>query len=263
MKILSWLLAALLLSQLAKADPSALPETYQESDWFYRIVSHFFDVGASIEKLGVKVYACRLENGPTPVNHRAIGACLLESADYTFKTHKSATIWIWVLNSEGQYLPPAKMEWKNTHTGWFNFASEFLFLARDKGRQRRSSGFVHNANSSKEVEDCEVTRTTETDLGNFIGDLVITVPPGRKVSEYFVITALDLINVEKLTLNAKMPFYQNRKKNYKISATLLDRKAETISVSLFTDFNLITQRDYCASGTITTTGRLPIALVKP
>ncbi len=263
MKLLSWLVAALLLTQISKADPSSLPDSFQEADLFYRIVSHFFDVGASIEKLGVKVYACRLENGPTSVNHREIGACLLESADYTFKTHRPSTIWIWVLNSQGQYLPPAKMEWRNTHSGWFNFVSEFLYLSRDHGGQRKKYGLVPNANSSLESGDCEAARSTETDLGNFIGDLVITVPKGRKVSEYFVFTALDSIDVNTLTLNAKMPFYQNRKKTYKINATLLDRQAETVSVSIFTDFNLVTQRDYCANGTITTTGRLPISLVKP
>ncbi len=263
MRILSWLVAALLLTQFSKADPSALPETFQDPDLFYRIASHFFDLGASLEKLGVNVYACRLENGPNPVNHRAISACLLESVDYTFKTHRPSTIWIWVLNSQGQYLPPAKMEWRNTHTGWFNFVSEFLYLSRDKGGQRKRVGLVPGASSSVDSDDCKATRSTEGDLGNFIGDLVITVPKGRKVSEYFFITVLDSIDVSKLTLNAKMPFYQNRKKTYKISATLLDRQSETVSVSIFTDFNLITQRDYCADGTIATTGRLPISLVKP
>lgn len=197
--------------------------------------------------MGVQVYACRLENSAVAVSYHGIGQCLFESLKYNFKKKKSSTVLFWVLNKEGQYLPPLKLEWKNTHTGWWKFSNEFLFLALE-GLQGR---FIKKEDiylSNREKGTCLVAEIPNRDLGNFIGDLTLTIPKGRRLTEYFNVSALEHVRTERVSLSVRVPFYLNKKRAYKAKIAYTSDKAEIIEISVLTNFNLITQRDFCISG---------------
>ncbi|GEM_PF-2709300 len=256
MKTLSWLLATLFLSPLAMAVLAdgpvftpAIPTAFDEASKVYRFVSGaVLDVDQILTEIGIKVYACKLDNR-TSQNYRGVGACIYESANYTFKEKQSSVIWLWVLNSEGKYLPPLKLEWKTSHTSWGALGGEFIFLSFENffGRFiRKVNRVVKDEGSSA----CSVGSPTDRDLGNFIGDISITFPKGRKVSEYFVIEKLDGLNVEQISMHTTTPFYLNKKRAYKVQATVKSDRSEYLHISMLTNFNLVSQRDSCFKGSL-------------
>ncbi len=258
----SWLLATLFLSQIVLAEAESVPVTFQDPTKIYSFMqSRVFDIDSMLEKIGITAYACRLQNGEKNIDHRGIGACIYESANYTFKEKMPSTILLWILNDQGQYLPPVKMVWKTSQTGWFSAGQEFLYLSFES----IMSIFVKNSlnlKSEKAGEDCSVERDTRTDLGNILGDLEISIPKGRKISDYFKITKLDFLDTQKISLSTKMPFYLNKKRSYKVTGILLNDKSEMIHVSLFTNFNLVKSRDFCLASALKTEFN-PLGLVRP
>lgn len=253
MKVSSWLLATLFLSSLLQAAPTtaadAPPTVFDEAGKTYRFVQYFiFDVDKILNDVGIRVHACRLENGPT-INYTGVGACIYESAKYTFETKKSSRIWLWVLNEHGQYLPPVLLEWKNTHRGFFSLGGEFIFLSFEKslGRFTRKKNRVE---SDAGQSTCTVSNPTDRDMGNFIGDLSITIPKGRKISEYFLLNQLDGFDAEKVTLHTTTPFYLNKQRAYKVTAIVQNGQQESLQLSLLTNYNLTTQRNSCFKGSL-------------
>lgn len=252
MKLLRWLLATLFLSPLSMAvpfDPMAPPSSYDKVSGSYRFVqSSIFDIDDMLRNLGINVYACRLDNG-SAISHPGVGACLYDSARYTFKEKRASKIWVWVLNEQNQYLPPLILEWKNTHTGWFKFGGEFLFLSFENilGQITKKANRVV---SQQGASTCTTMTPADQDLGNFIGDLTITVPKGRKVSEYFVLKNVDGLDAEKILIHASTPYYLNKKRAYKIKATVLNGQQEGIEISMLTNYNLISRREACFKGSL-------------
>lgn len=255
MKILSWLLATLFLSPLtiavfgeyAKADPP--PSTFNQTSRMYRFARlTIVDLDKMLAELGIKVYACRLDNGSIQ-RYRGVGACLYESVNYTFKEERSSTIWLWVLNEKNQYLPPLKLEWKTRHTNWPDLIGEFAFLSFENilGHFAKKSNQVV---SEKGASACTTKISSVRDLGNFIGDILITFPKGRKVSEYFVIKKLDGLDVHRISLHATTPFFLNKKRAYKIQATVQSDNSESLHIVMLTNFNLVSRRDSCFKGSI-------------
>lgn len=256
MKTLSWLLATLFLSPLAMAvvtDGSpfepAIPAAFDEASKVYRFVSSaVFDVDKILNEIGIKVYACKLDNS-TSKNYRGVGACIYDSANYTFKEKRPSIIWLWVLNSEGKYLPPLKLEWKTSHKGWGALGSEFIFLSFENFFGRFTSK-VNRVVSEEGSSTCTASNPTDRDLGNFIGDISITFPKGRKISEYFMIEKLDGLNAEQISMHATTPFYLNKKRAYKVQATVRSDRSEYLHISMLTNFNLVSQRDSCIKGSL-------------
>lgn len=251
MNIASWLIATLFLTIPTLGDSNVPPSAYDKTSILYRLIQGaIFDIDSSLTEAGIKVHACRTNMEEAIASHPGIGACLYEAANYTFKTKKSATISLWVLNAQGQYLPPLKLEWKNTHTGWFTFGGEFLFMSFENFfgtmvKQTHNITAVPNQDSTS----CRIAQLPSSDLGNFIGNLVITIPKGRKISEYFVFTKLDGTNAESISIQAKMPSYINKKRTYQMRGQILSDQMEVIEISLVTNYNLISRRDACLSGT--------------
>lgn len=250
---MSRFLAALFLSSLLNAAPTttndAPPTSFVDASKTYRIIqSAIIDIDKMLKDAGIRVHSCRLENG-TPVNYPGAGACIYESLKYTFKDKKPSRVWLWVLNEQGQYLPPVLLEWKNSHTGIFGLAGEFVFLSFENffGHLIKKTNKVVTENGKS---TCTVSDPMDRDLGNFIGDISITIPKGRSVSEYFIIDSLDGFSAEKVNLSAKTPFYLNKKRAYKITAIVQNAKQESISISMLTNYNLVSQRDSCFKGSI-------------
>jgi hypothetical protein len=244
------LLSLLLFTQASFAAEAELPQTYDKQRVLYFLIRHIaFDVDEILEEMGMKVYACRLENSGKAINYRGVGPCLYDSMNYTFKEKKSSTVWVWVLNDQNQYLPPLKIEWKHSHSGFFKFISEFLFLTFEESYSKRVKD-IQNVLPISQDKKCKVASLPNQDLGNFIGDLVITIPKGRHISEYLKFDALKRIDTQKLSINAKVPFYLNKKRAYQVSANYQNPQQETLSVSILTDFNMVTPRKFCLSGNV-------------
>ncbi|MBL7555913.1 MAG: hypothetical protein JNM24_08845 [Bdellovibrionaceae bacterium] len=254
MKTLSWLLATLFLSPLAMAvlaegPAPALPTSFDKASKVYRFVSSaVFDIDKILTEIGINVYACKLDNS-TSKSYRGVGACIYGSANYTFKEKKPSIFWLWVINPEGKYLPPLKLEWKTGHKDWGSLGGEFAFLSFENffGRFTRK---INRVVSEEGSSACTTSSPTDRDLGNFIGDISITFPKGHKVSEYFVIEKLDGLNAEQINMHAATPFYLNKKRAYKVQATIKSDGSEYLHISMLTNFNLVSQRDSCFKGSL-------------
>lgn len=258
MKMLSWLLATLFLSPLLLSAPTtaadAPPNAYNEASRTYRFISSFIvDIDKMLKELGIKVHSCRLENG-APVNFPGVGACVYESVKYTFEHKQASRIWLWVLNDQGQYLPPLLLEWRNTHLGLFKLGGEFIFLSFENffGNLTRKANRV---TSETGKSTCSVASSNDRDLGNFIGDISITIPKGHKISEYFILNNIDGFDAEKITIHATTPFYLNKQRAYKITAIVQNGQRESIQVSMLTNYNLISQRESCFKGSLEHKGK--------
>jgi len=255
MKTLSWLVATLFLSPLAmaaltdEAIASNPPKAFDKTSRVYQFISKAVDVDAILNEIGIRVYACRLENSPTPITYPGVAACIYASANYTFKERRSSTVWIWIQSADGQFLPPLKLEWKIGHKNWASLGGEFAFLAFENffGHFAKK---VHRAVNEKGSSACTTNSPTDKDLGNFIGNISITFPKGRKISEYFVIDKLDGLNAERISLQSTTPFYLNKKRAYKVQASVQSDNSEYLQISLLTNFNLVSQRDSCFKGSL-------------
>jgi hypothetical protein len=253
MNVLSWLVATLFLSPFLLAAPTstadAPPTTFDEASKTYRFIqSAIIDIDKMLTDAGIKIHSCRLENG-SPVNYPGVGSCIYESVKFTFEQKKASRIWLWVLNDKGQYLPPLLLEWQNTHNGLFKLGGEFLFLSFENffGYMTKKANRVSSVDGKS---TCDVSSPTDRDLGNFIGDISITIPKGRKISEYFILNNIDGFAAEKISLHATMPFYLNKKRAYKITAIMQNGQQESIQVSMVTNYNLVSQRQSCFKGSL-------------
>jgi hypothetical protein len=253
MKSLSWLLATLFLSPLLLAAPTttadAPPTAYDEASKTYRFIqSAIVDIDIMLTEIGIKVHSCRLEND-NPVNFPGVGACIYESAKFTFEQKKASRIWLWILNEKGQYLPPLLLEWQNSHSGLVNLGGEFLFLSFENffGPLTKKANRVTSAQGQS---TCSISGPTDRNLGNFIGNISITIPKGRKISEYFILNSFDGFAAEKISVQATTPFYLNKKRAYKVTALVQNEQQESIQVSMLTNYNLVSQRESCFKGSI-------------
>ena len=108
---------------------------------------------------------------------------------------------------------------------------------------------------------CDVSDPTDRDLGNFIGEISITIPKGRKISEYFILNNIDGFAAEKISLHATTPFYLNKKRAYKVTAIVQNGNQESIQVSMLTNYNLVadpelkTDRGTCFKGSLEHKGK--------
>lgn len=252
MKVLRWLLVTLFLYPFAIGVPLELstpPTSYDKASVAYRFIQlAIFDLDEILKDVGISTYACRLDNGSN-ISYPGVGACIYESAKFTFKEKRASRILVWVLNDQSQYLPPLVLEWKNSHSGLLKFGGEFVFLAFEDffGHLVRAANRV---STEKGSSPCSVANEVERDLGNFIGNLTITIPKGRKLSEYFAVKNFDGLSAEKIILQAETPYYLNKKRAYKVTAITQNEHGEGIQVSMLTNYNLISQRQACFKGSM-------------
>lgn len=270
MKAARWLLATLFLYQMLYADPNSLPEGYAKTSLIYGVFENLlFDTDSAVKEIGLNVYACRLENENAKISYYGLGPCLFDSINYTIKEKKPSAIVVWVLNDKGLYLPPLRLTWQHSHSGWIRFGKEFIYLAFEK-----LSGLwvsrANNINDPAAAVTCAVDRPIKGDIGNFIGNLSIAFPKGQKLSDYFVLKSvqgektetatlnpivpivdtLDKFKAESVTVNTTMPFYLNKKRVYKVNGTIANDRSETLNISILSTYNLVAgaKRDFCVNG---------------
>lgn len=248
MRLLGWLIATFILSQAVMAGANDPPIKYDKTSLFYRFVQKVvFDLDSLLEEIGIKAYACRLENSTVTTSYQSIGACLYESANYSFKEKKPSTIIVWVTSAKGEQLPPLKLEWKNSHRNWLYFTHEFLFLAFEKGFGKIVKN-TQNMKSIPQQSQCKVAKIPSGDLGNFLGDLTITIPKDRRLYEYFNFKIFDWVKTEQLRLRVQMPTHINRKRAYRVLSVYQNDRLETVRLSFITNYNLIISRESCVDG---------------
>lgn len=230
----------------AADDANLLPQSYSKQNVYYTIIQKtVFDLDEVLQNIGITVYACRLQNAGLTKDFKGVGACLFESIKYNFKEDRASTVYAWVLNEQGQYLSPLKIEWKNTHKSWFGLAQEFLFLAFENhmGWSVKAENNISSTRSS-----CQGDMISSKDLGNFIGDLIITIPKGRTLHDYLRFNVLKQVDTDKLTLRSQTPSYIDKKRTYQLFSKYQNRNAEIVELRLFTNYNMIRRRDFCVSG---------------
>lgn len=265
MKRLSWLVASLFLSLNSLADSDALPTTYASESKTYGVLSVFFDVDKQLQDAKINIYACRISNDSGTRDFRGVGPCLFEAINYAMDYNKASTISLWVLNAQSQYLPPLRLEWRQSHKTWYSLlVREMAFLGFEKvlGRWVKKENVVR---TTSEDGLCKVDSIPDKDLGNILGDLSIVLPKGKIVSDYFPFTILDYANMEKISLTSKTPMYLNRKRTYHLigQAATSHSDFESIQIVLFTDFNVMTRRGYCIGRSFLEIGSDPATKVVP
>lgn len=262
MRFLDTLLTLILAAQFSIAADTYLPQQYGKQSIYYSVVQKaLFDVDELLQNIGIKVYACRVQNSLAPKEYRGVGPCLFDSIRYNFKEKKPSTIYVWMLNSQGQYLPPLKLEWKNTHKSWFGFSYEFLFMAFEN----QLRWFVKGETNLQVAEAfCRQPNVPDRDLGNFIGNISITIPTDRRLDEYFNFGIIKQIQTDKLDLKVRTPSYIDKKRTYQILSQYQNKRGDTVELALFTNFNIIQRREFCMNGhlefkrpTVPVTGAMP------
>lgn len=259
MRLLNCLLALLLLVNITFAQQSAPPVLFDKQPFVYFLLRHIvFDLDKILIEIGLQVKACRLDSEVLLRNHEGAGACLYEAIHHTIKFKRSSVIVLWVTDEKGNVLPPLKIEWTHSHSSFFKFANEFLFMSFEnlfKGSVKAE----HNVSSVSETGKCTLLKEQNRDLGNFIGNMIIHVPPGRRIAEYLKFGILKDVDTQKLVLSAQVPVYLDKKRVYQAKFNYQNPQAETMEISIATNFNLVSQRDFCIKGNLSFVPRPTVA----
>lgn len=242
-----------LISLTAFAQSEAPPVVFDKELIQYKILKAIaFDADQVFKDMGLKVHSCKIKTTKKEYVFNSLGNCLLVAIDSSIKNQNYSSVKLWVLNDQGQYLPPLLINWRVAQTSWLKFIYEFVELAYED---------FFNSFRKKNLKDnvCAIPSTDflSNDLGNFIGHLEIRTVMPWKLSNYF--TEADFFktrqfkNVNGMELTVKSPEYIDRKKIYELQLAMNNSSQSTeedssLVLNLRSNYNLILKRDFCLSG---------------
>lgn len=210
----------------------------------YRAFSRvILDLDQLFADIGLKFYACQIKINGSVVTFNGVGPCLYESLKLNFYKHEKSEIYVWATDQGGKSIDPIKVEWQTSQKGWTSIASEFLYMSFEETASKFVSAQNNRAKNEKICQAKEEFK--ETDLGNTIGMIKLTIPKNQELVDYFNLPFLNFMKGHELNIVAQMPGYIEKKRFYRIFIDADQGQITESHLQINTDINFVGTRDFC------------------